>query len=156
MYTHGRKSQNVLSEFNGITCVNTMVFIDDQSCCYAVPQLNKIFTLRKIRKFITFDAAVSIYKQMILPVIDYAGFLLSSCRIGDKGELQKLQNDILRICDCSRISDRISIEKLHKKCKSLSLEQHMWKQLGETSKFIGCSLHIQQPAAANLYRKSYT
>ena len=28
--------------------------------------------------------------------------------------------------------------------------------LGETSKFIGCSLHIQQPAAANLYRECYT
>ena len=28
--------------------------------------------------------------------------------------------------------------------------------LGETSKLIGCSLHIQQPAAANLYRKCYT
>ena len=29
-------------------------------------------------------------------------------------------------------------------------------RLGETSKFTGCSPHIQQPAAANLYRKSYT
>ena len=28
--------------------------------------------------------------------------------------------------------------------------------LGETSKLIGCSLHIHQPAAANLYRKCYT
>ena len=28
--------------------------------------------------------------------------------------------------------------------------------IGETSKFTGCSFHIQQPAAANLYRKSYT
>ena len=27
--------------------------------------------------------------------------------------------------------------------------------LGETSKFTGCSHHIQQPATANLYRKSY-
>ena len=26
---------------------------------------------------------------------------------------------------------------------------------GETSKLVGCSLHIQQPAAANLYRKCY-
>ena len=26
--------------------------------------------------------------------------------------------------------------------------------LGETSKSMGCSPHIQQPAAANLYRKS--
>ena len=28
--------------------------------------------------------------------------------------------------------------------------------LGETCKFIGYSPHIQQPATANLYRKSYT
>ena len=28
--------------------------------------------------------------------------------------------------------------------------------LGETSKCTGCSTHIQQAAAANLYRKSYT
>ena len=28
--------------------------------------------------------------------------------------------------------------------------------IGETSKLIGCGLHIQQPAAANLYRKCYT
>ena len=28
--------------------------------------------------------------------------------------------------------------------------------LGEMSKFIGCSPHIQQPAAANLHKKSYT
>ena len=27
---------------------------------------------------------------------------------------------------------------------------------GETSKLIGCSLYIQQPAAANLHRKCYT
>ena len=32
----------------------------------------------------------------------------------------------------------------------------LWGELGETSKLIGCSLHIQQPAAANLYRKCYT
>ena len=28
--------------------------------------------------------------------------------------------------------------------------------LGETTQLIGCSLNIQQPAAANLYRKCYT
>ena len=33
---------------------------------------------------------------------------------------------------------------------------HHLSALGETSKLIGCSLHIQQPAAANLYRKCYT
>ena len=40
--------------------------------------LNKIFKLRKLRKFLTFDAAISVYKQTILPIIDYAGFLLIS------------------------------------------------------------------------------
>ena len=29
-------------------------------------------------------------------------------------------------------------------------------RLGEASKLSGCSHHIQQPAAAKLYRKSYT
>ena len=50
---------------------------------------NKIFMLKKLRKYLTFDAAVSIYKQMILPVIDYTGFLVIACRLGDKGDLQK-------------------------------------------------------------------
>ena len=66
---------------------------------------------------------------MILPLIEYAFFLLIGCRIRDKGELQKKQIDILRICDNTRISDRVSIEKLHVKCKLLSLEQRMQKQL---------------------------
>ena len=36
-----------------------------------------------------------VYKQTILPIIDYAGFLLISCRKDDKNNLQKLQNEIL-------------------------------------------------------------
>ena len=90
---------------------------------------NRIFMLKKLRKCITVDAAVLIYKQMILPLIDYAGFLLISCRICDKSDIQVLQNDILRICDKSRVADRVSIEKLHNKYKVLSLEQRMHKQL---------------------------
>ena len=90
---------------------------------------NKIFMLRKMRKFLTFDAAVLVYKQIILPIIDYAGFLLIACRKEDKNDLQVLQNDILRICTRNRFSDRISIEKLHGKCKLLSLEQRRRKQL---------------------------
>ena len=53
---------------------------------------------------------MAIYKQMILPMIDDAGFLLICCRLGDKADLQKMQNDILRICCGSRIADRVSIE----------------------------------------------
>ena len=40
---------------------------------------NKIFMLRNIRKFLTFEASIAVYKQTMLPIIDYAGFLLISC-----------------------------------------------------------------------------
>ena len=35
---------------------------------------NKIFLLRKIRKYIDYNTAISIYKQTILPMFDYSGF----------------------------------------------------------------------------------
>ena len=78
---------------------------------------NKLFMLRKIRKFLTFDASVTVYKQTILPIIDYAGFMLISCKKEDKYILQKLQNDVLRICTRNKMSDRVSIHELHAKCK---------------------------------------
>ena len=90
---------------------------------------NKLFMLRKIRKFRTFDASVTVYKQTILPIIDYAGFMLISCKKEDKNDLQKLQNDVLRICTRNKMSDRVSIPELHAKCKIISLEQRMRKQL---------------------------
>ena len=85
--------------------------------------------LRKIRKYLNFDGAVCVYKQTILPLIDYAGFLLLSCRKCDIEDLQKIQNDVLRICNVSRLSDKVSISVLHNKCKMLGLKQRMQKQL---------------------------
>ena len=40
-----------------------------------------------------------------------------------------MQNDILRICNRSKVSGRISLIDLHAKCKLISLEQRMRKQL---------------------------
>ena len=55
-----------------------------------------------------------VYKQTILPIIDYAGFLLISCRKKERNDLQILQNYILplRICNMSRVSDNVSISDL--------------------------------------------
>ena len=36
---------------------------------------NKCYMFRKIRKYLDFYSSVIVYKQTILPVIDYAGFL---------------------------------------------------------------------------------
>ena len=90
---------------------------------------DKIFMLRKISRLLTFESAVLAYKQTILPIIDYAGFFIIAFRKDDKRDLQVLQNDILRICNMSRISDRVSIEELHANCKIVSLEQRRRKQL---------------------------
>ena len=91
---------------------------------------NKIlFTLHKIRKFITKEAAILIYKQTILPLIDYAGFMLIACNSEHKESLQKLQNDILRICCEYILSNQVSIVRLHNECTIISIEQRMQKQL---------------------------
>ena len=85
--------------------------------------------LHKIRMYLNFEASLSVYKQTILPIIDYSGFLLLTCTSSDLDELQVIQNDVLRICNRSKLSDRISRIELHKICKSIGLKQRMQKQL---------------------------
>ena len=91
--------------------------------------LNKLFTLRKIRRYITEKCAISIYKQAILPFFDYVGFMLISCNKSDRQDLQIIQNDALRTCYNVRRRDRMSIVKMHAKSKLLSLEQRRRLQL---------------------------
>ena len=89
----------------------------------------QLFKLRKLRNMITEFCAISIYKQTVLPLFDYAGFLLQSINSSDKSNLQVLQNDALRTCYSVRRRDRMSIKKLHVKAKLLSLEQRRLVQL---------------------------
>ena len=74
---------------------------------------NKIFSLRKLRKYLDQNAAILVYKQTILPILDYAGFMLISLNDGDKTELQVTQNDALRYCKDVQMLDKVSIAKLH-------------------------------------------
>ena len=90
---------------------------------------NKIFKLRKIRKFLNFEAAILIYKQTILPIMDYAGFLLIASNQSELEEFQILQNDILCICTRTKLSDRVSISELHTKCNIIGTKQRMQRQL---------------------------
>ena len=45
---------------------------------------NRLFNLRKLRRYITEKSALAIYKQTILPVFDYVGFVLISCNKSDR------------------------------------------------------------------------
>ena len=91
--------------------------------------INKVYSLVKIRNMITAHCAITIYKQTILPILDYAGFLLIACNISDRSELQKLQNHALRVCYNVRLCDRVSIIQMHSRAGLLSLEQRRKKQL---------------------------
>ena len=94
--------------------------------CRLVEQ--KLFMLRKIRRHITNFAAISLYKQMILPLFDYSAFLLLSCNIGQKKELQCLQNSCIRTCLLYNRIEHITIERLHGGMKLVSLEQRRHMQ----------------------------
>ena len=50
-----------------------------------------------------------LYKDMILPFMEYAAFMLLSCNVEDRKELQRCQNDALRLCTRHKITDRVRI-----------------------------------------------
>ena len=90
---------------------------------------NRLFNLRKLRRYIAEKAAISIYKSTILPVFDYPGYVIISCNKSDRHDLQIMQNDALRTCFNVKRRDKLSISKMHKKAKLLSLEQRRSLQL---------------------------
>ena len=90
---------------------------------------NRIFNLRKLRHYITEKSALAIYKQTILPVFDYAGFMIISCNKSDCHDLQIIQNDALRTCYNVKRRDKLSVAKMHTKSNLLSLEQRRSFQL---------------------------
>ena len=90
---------------------------------------NHLFKLRKIRKFINQETAVIIYKQTLLPLLDHSGFLLNSCYVSDRNDLQILQNDALRTCYNVKRRDRLSVRQMHKDANLLSLDQRRKIQL---------------------------
>ena len=52
----------------------------------------KIFQFTKIRGYLDTNIRILVYKQTILPLIEYVSFMLSLNRNLDISKLQKLQN----------------------------------------------------------------
>ena len=57
---------------------------------------DKIAYMRRIRRFVNAKAALNIYKNMILPILEYGDILLCSLNINQKKRLQTLQNKALK------------------------------------------------------------
>ena len=59
---------------------------------------HKIYLLSKIRRYITEETAIFIFKTMIAPILDYGDILYSGGTNKNVSNLQKFQNRALRIC----------------------------------------------------------
>ena len=82
---------------------------------------NKIYHLSKIRSFITKKAAILIYKNMILPILEYGDIFLHSASQKIRKKLQTLQNKALR---CALNKEKYTeTNVLHEEAKILKLKE---------------------------------
>ena len=94
----------------------------------------KSLLLAKIRKYITTDVAIRMYKTMILPVLEYGDVLYDSTNKKFTGKLQTLENRCLRSCILSK--QHVPTILLHQLCnignlemrRTLHLQLYMFKQ----------------------------
>ena len=106
------------------------IFLDSEMLLQPLPShVKKIVsskvTLSRIRRYITTNCAISIYKQTILPLFDNAGFLLISCNKKDRSDGQIIQNNCLRICYNVRLLNRLSFNEMHREANLVGLEQRL-------------------------------
>ena len=64
---------------------------------------DKVYQLKKLRHFLTQNAALLVYKNMILPILEYGDIYLASATKGHRKKLQILQNKALK---CALSKDR--------------------------------------------------
>ena len=75
---------------------------------------HRLFNFGKVRKFINRRAAITVYKSTILPILEYADYLVESSRASFGLKLQRLQSRGLRIVEYSHsLVNRFSVEDLH-------------------------------------------
>ena len=89
----------------------------------------KIFQFSKICKYLPTDARVLVYKQAILPLVEYVCYLMYLNRKHDIDKLQKLQNRALRLCYNIGDPRTISVHNLHVQANLSTLDQRREKQL---------------------------
>ena len=80
----------------------------------------KIYMLSKIRNYVDFNSAITIYKTMILPVLEYGDIAYDMADKKSLGKLQTLQNRALRICVNRNV--HVPTIRLHQLCKIAKLE----------------------------------
>ena len=104
----------------------------------------KLKQFRKMRSFLTTKAATLVYKNMLLPVIEYGDIFLSASTCENRKKLQILQNKGLR-CAINADNDASS-NGLHVEAKLLKLkyrrEQHLLNYMFDVSQN-ECNLKVR-------------
>ena len=73
----------------------------------------KIVQCGKIKRYIAIDTRILIYKQTILPLVEYVSFMLYLNSNQEVDKLQKLQNRCLRMCLNINNPRDMSVNMLH-------------------------------------------
>ena len=82
---------------------------------------HKLLLLSKLRKYIDEYTAITLYKAMILPIIEYGDVIYGGTKCGLLSKLHKItQNRILRMSKYWNV--HIETERLYMLCKTSKLE----------------------------------
>ena len=109
----------------------------------------RLFQFSKIRKYLPVTTRVLVYKQTVLPLVEYICYLMYLNRKHDIDKLQKLQNRALRLC--CKINDPrlISVPDLHQQAHLLTLDQRREKQLLLLMYVVSRKVEFVKPIRAN-------
>ena len=72
----------------------------------------KLYLLKRIRPFITNSVANLVYKTHVLPMLDYADFLVESGKTEKIDRVDTIQKRALRIIDCKTNQGRNDLQLL--------------------------------------------
>ena len=101
-------------EYLGITIDNNLNF--DKNTGKTISSASRrLYLLCKMRKMIPKSTACLIYKQTILPVLDYCSYLNNGLTNAVQQRLQRVQNRCLRVC--LKTNRRHRVTDLHSGCR---------------------------------------
>ena len=129
---HSVKNVQINCKLNGsqfpLTKQNTYVWVILDETLNLEPNFNaifkkfssKLFQFSKTCKYLPLSVHVLVYKQAILPLVEYIGYLMYLNRKHDVDKLQILQNRGLRLCYDIKDPRIISVSVLHRQANLLT------------------------------------
>lgn len=109
-------------KYLGIVIDNELKFKDNVN--YICKKMSmKVGVLARLRKKLSFNSAVNIYKTVTAPNLDFVATILLSCNDGDINRLQKMQNKAMRVI--LRVSKYTPIQEMLDALYFLSVKQRI-------------------------------